>query len=150
MSAATRRIEELIARSSLGGPAIRTGSVIISGSRHLHVTHAQISDGLDALTDEFGIVCSEVVSGCARGVDRGGESYAAACGDLPIKRFPITQQDWRTYGKSAGPRRNMHMAQYADAALLFWDGQSRGTKDMLEQMQGRRKPFRVVRIGGAP
>jgi hypothetical protein len=148
MSAATRRIEELIARSSLGGPAIRTGSVIISGSRHLHVTHAQISDGLDELTNVCGIVCGEVVSGCARGVDRGGESYAAACGDLPIKRFPVTQHDWKTHGPSAGPRRNSAMGAYADALLAFWDGKSRGTANMIDVMRGLGKPFWVVRLGG--
>lgn len=147
MTPAVRKTLDLIARSSLGGPAIRTGSVIIAGSRSLHVTNAQISDGLDELTSLCGIVCSEVVSGCARGVDRGGEQYAAACGNLPIKRFPITQQDWRTHGKSAGPRRNLAMAQYADALLAFWDGRSRGTEDMVRQMRDRGKPVRVVKVG---
>jgi hypothetical protein len=27
------------------------------------------------------------------------------------------------------------MAAYTDAAIIFWDGQSRGTKNMIEQMK---------------
>lgn len=69
----------------------------------------------------------EIVSGCARGADTLGERYAAERG-YPVKRFPA---DWQQYGKSAGYRRNQAMAQYADALIAFWDGQSRGTMHMI-------------------
>lgn len=70
----------------------------------------------------------EIVSGGARGADALGEMYAREKG-YSIKRF---QAEWDRYGKSAGPRRNEAMAKYADALLAYWDGESRGTKSMIE------------------
>lgn len=53
---------------------------------------------------------------------------------IPVNYFPVTPQDWRTYGKPAGPRRNEQMAQYANALVLIWTGDpktSKGSADML-------------------
>lgn len=70
----------------------------------------------------------EIVSGAANGADNLGEQYAHERG-YQNKAFPA---DWNTYGKAAaGPIRNEQMAQYADALIAFWDGQSRGTKNMI-------------------
>ena len=70
----------------------------------------------------------EIISGGARGADALGERYAKEKG-YSIKRFPA---EWERYGRSAGPRRNEAMAKYADALLAYWDGESRGTKNMIE------------------
>lgn len=70
----------------------------------------------------------EIVSGACRGADALGERYARDH-NLPITRFPA---DWSAYGKSAGPRRNNQMADYADVLVAFWDGKSRGTKHMID------------------
>ena len=70
----------------------------------------------------------EIVSGSARGADALGERYAKEKG-YSVKRFPA---EWERYGKRAGPRRNEAMAEYADALLAYWDGESRGTKNMIE------------------
>lgn len=70
----------------------------------------------------------EIVSGGARGADALGERYAKEKG-YSVKRFPA---EWERYGKRAGPRRNEAMAEYADALLAYWDGESRGTKNMIE------------------
>jgi len=40
--------------------------------------------------------------------------------------------DWSKYGKSAGYKRNKQMALYADVLIAFWDGNSKGTKLMIE------------------
>ena len=40
--------------------------------------------------------------------------------------------DWNKYGKSAGYKRNEEMANIADAALVIWDGESRGSKHMID------------------
>lgn len=40
--------------------------------------------------------------------------------------------DWKGLGKSAGYKWNEQMAQNADALVAFWDGQSRGTKHMID------------------
>lgn len=83
----------------------------------------------------------QIVSGTAGGADRLGEAYAYSRG-FAVKRFPA---DWDAHGKSAGVIRNAEMAQYADAAIIFWDGQSRGTKNMIDQMEKIGKPHIVKR-----
>ncbi len=70
----------------------------------------------------------EIVSGTANGADKLGEKYANNKG-YQLKQFPA---DWDTYGKSAGYKRNEEMAKYADALIAFWDGESKGTKHMID------------------
>jgi hypothetical protein len=84
----------------------------------------------------------EIVSGTARGADRLGERYAVAKG-FAIKRFPA---DWEKYGKRAGYLRNEQMAQYATHAVIFWDGNSRGTASMIELCKRYGLNYRVVRF----
>jgi len=81
----------------------------------------------------------EIVSGAARGADRLGEVYAYSRG-FAVKRFPA---DWDANGKAAGPIRNKQMTEYCDAALIFWNGESRGTKNMIENMEKIGKPYIV-------
>lgn len=75
----------------------------------------------------------EIISGHARGADTLGEEYAKQH-NIPLKVFPA---EWNKYGKAAGPIRNGQMLKYAITAdamvIAFWDGHSRGTKNMLEQ-----------------
>jgi hypothetical protein len=97
--------------------------VIIAGSRE-GVTLTQVAAGMKTAA----LNVTEVVSGTARGADRAGEEWAIA-NQIPVRRFPA---DWNRYGKSAGPRRNEEMANYADALVAFWDGKSKGTKHMIE------------------
>lgn len=72
-----------------------------------------------------------IVSGGARGADTLGEEFAKRHG-FNLKRFPA---NWGKYGKSAGPIRNRDMAEFAaktDGVLFaFWDGNSRGTANMI-------------------
>ena len=104
--------------------------VIIAGSRtfrteaHYKMLQAQ----MDSLICEFGLP-DEIVSGTAQGADRLGERYAIE-NSIKIKRF---QPDWDTYGKSAGYIRNEDMAKYGTCLVVFWDGQSKGTRHMIEQ-----------------
>lgn len=78
-----------------------------------------------------GFEVSEVVSGGARGVDAAGEVWAKGY-RIPVRRFPA---NWKTHGGAAGPIRNGEMAAYADAVIAIWDGQSRGTADMVRQAE---------------
>lgn len=68
-----------------------------------------------------------VVSGCARGIDKLGARWAKE-NDVPLYNFPA---EWDKFGKSAGYRRNVDMAENAEALLAIWDGASRGTKHMI-------------------
>ena len=73
-----------------------------------------------------------IVSGGAKGADKLGEEFAKKFG-LKLKIFPA---DWGNLGKAAGHIRNKQMLDFAseeDGHLIaFWDGKSRGTKNMIE------------------
>lgn len=111
--------------------------VIVAGTRSFD-DYELLRAKMDRLTSRQRDV--EIVSGTARGADQLGERYAAERG-LPIKRFPA---DWNTYGKSAGYRRNAEMAEYADAAVVFWDGKSKGSKHMIDLARAKGLEVRVI------
>lgn len=71
----------------------------------------------------------EIVCGCAEGADYLGEHWAIT-NWAPVKYFPA---DWERYGKGAGMVRNREMAEYSDALVAFWDGESRGTSNMIQE-----------------
>lgn len=83
----------------------------------------------------------EVVCGMSRGADRLGEQYAKERG-YRVKYMPA---DWDTHGKSAGYKRNVAMAECADALVAFWDGKSPGTKHMIETAKEKGLDVRVKR-----
>lgn len=74
-----------------------------------------------------------VVSGCALGVDTYGIRWAEERG-LPVMRYPA---DWDRHGKSAGILRNIQMAAVADALVALWDGESPGTRHMVQEADKR-------------
>lgn len=82
---------------------------------------------------------TEVVSGHSGNVDMLGEAWAKNQG-TPVKLFPA---DWNKHGKSAGPLRNRQMAEYGDALVAVWDGTSKGTKNMIDEMTKLGKPVHV-------
>lgn len=108
--------------------------VVIAGSRG--ITDPQLVEDAIALS---GFHITEVVSGTARGVDRMGETWAQSRG-IPVVQFPA---DWKGKGKMAGFFRNQTMAGYCDAAVIIWDGESRGTAHMLKITRALGKPVFV-------
>lgn len=117
----------------------------IAGGRELS---PEVGDFLLVLNDA-GIALNEiteVVSGKAPGVDTSGEVFADTY-NIPVKDFP---PDWEKYRHAQGRKnpagviRNKTMAEYCDCALVFWDGKSRGTKNMLENMEKLKKPYFLV------
>jgi len=69
-----------------------------------------------------------IVSGTAKGADKLGERYAKERG-YNIKRMPA---NWDKHGRSAGYKRNEEMAKVGDHVVCFWDGNSSGTKHMID------------------
>ena len=84
-----------------------------------------------------------VVSGHARGADTLGEKYASD-EDLDLEIYPA---DWKKYGKSAGFMRNEQMADIADAVIAFWNGESHGTKHMIDIAEEKGLNVKVVNYG---
>lgn len=101
--------------------------VIIAGSRSFN-DYKKLCEECNLALEGYRPEEIEVVSGTARGADSLGEKYAKERG-LKIKRFPA---DWDNYGRSAGYRRNSAMAEYADTLIVFWDGESKGSKHMID------------------
>ena len=111
---------------------------IIAGMRDFY-DYAFVEPYLDMLRHEI----TEVVSGCATGIDSLGERWAKANG-IPIRRFPA---DWSKHGKAAGPIRNRQMADYADALIAFWDRKSKGTKNMIETAKKSKMKVHIFHTG---
>lgn len=102
---------------------------IVAGSRNYGDTPEQynyISGILNSFCPGHSVI-SEVVCGMATGVDMAGHKWATGK-VIPIQEFPA---DWKTYGKRAGVIRNECMANYAEVLIAFWDGKSKGTKNMI-------------------
>lgn len=114
--------------------------LIIAGSRDLSLTAYTIEELMFSMGLDHKKI-TEIVSGCAKGIDYCGEQVARDLGKNII-RFPA---QWEKHGVSAGPLRNAEMAEYADALLLIWNGDSKGSRSMHYEMYKRRKPiFEVI------
>lgn len=111
--------------------------LIIAGSRSILLTPEQLNVCIVAHFDISDI--TEVVSGCARGVDMAGIRWATKHG-IPIKRFV---PDW-SQGKAAGHIRNREMGDYADAAIVIYDGKSKGSQGMIDYMKQKKKICFVI------
>ena len=90
-----------------------------------------------------GFQITEEVCGLAIGVDSLGAQWALN-NNIPIKEMPA---NWDDHQKMAGLIRNRDMAKYADAAVIIWDGVSKGTKNMIDEMIKEKKPYYLQLIG---
>lgn len=79
------------------------------------------------------------VSGGCTGADLLGERYAKENG-FKYERYSA---EWTIHGKAAGPIRNEKMAQISDYIICFWDGKSKGTKNMTDCAQLYNKPIKI-------
>lgn len=68
-----------------------------------------------------------LIHGGARGVDLMAGRWAASR-SIDCEVFPA---QWDLFGKSAGYRRNAEMVDAADAVIVIWDGQSKGTRHTM-------------------
>lgn len=103
--------------------------VIVAGGRDFvdyHYLGVYLDEFLAGYIDGGSV---EIISGGAFGADKLGEDYAEDR-NIPIKYF---MADWHKHGKSAGPIRNKQMALYANKLICFWDGKSKGTKNMIQE-----------------
>lgn len=116
--------------------------LIIAGSRKLDLDDAKkkLNKFLFTFTEKYSII--EVVSGTATGADTIGEQWALS-NNVKVNRMPA---EWNKYGRAAGPIRNEEMGDYADAAVVLWDGESRGSKHMIKYMYKLEKPCHIILV----
>lgn len=110
--------------------------LIIAGSRTLSINPQQIQ----WLVERFDLKPTEIVCGGAKGIDYCGSEYGYMY-NIPVRDFPA---NWDLYGKRAGHVRNSKMAAYGNVLLLIWDGKSKGSMNMKENMVSLNKPIYEV------
>lgn len=104
--------------------------VAVIGSRNLIVNKLEKYLPLDT---------TEIVSGGAKGVDTSAREYAMANGIKLTEFLP----EYEKYGRSAPLKRNITIIEYADVVLAFWDGESRGTKFVIDNCRRTGIPVKV-------
>lgn len=113
--------------------------IIIAGGRDFNnielAEESLLRNTETCLSDEVAII-----SGGAKGADSIGEALAVKY-NTNLWKFPA---QWDQYGKSAGYRRNMIMAENADLLIAFWDGKSKGTKHMIDIAKAEKIPVEVI------
>ncbi len=104
--------------------------VAVIGSRELTV------ENLGAYLPED---TTEIISGGARGIDTCAKKYAVANGIKLTEFLP----EYEKYGRVAPLKRNITIIENADCVLAFWDGESRGTKFVIDNCRQRRIDVKV-------
>ena len=116
--------------------------IVVAGSRHYN-DYNQAKECIEKLIKnikkEYELV---FVSGCCKGADKIGERFAQENG-FKTEYYPA---QWEKYGLSAGPKRNMQMAQISDYVICFWDGKSKGTYSMIRCCKKLNKNIRIIKI----
>lgn len=112
--------------------------IIIAGSREYN-NYEEAVKLIDKFIKDVNSSNVVIVSGGAKGADKIGEEYAAR-NDLDCV---VYKANWGKYGKQAGIIRNGEMAKNADCLLAFWDGESRGTYNMVNTAKKRKLKVRV-------
>ena len=115
--------------------------VIVCGMRDWSDEEAVVSALKDLHARYWSIT---VVEGGAAGADRIAATWVKKLNNLSV-RHEVFPADWEKDGRSGGPIRNARMADAgADLCLAFWDGNSKGTADMIRCAVQRGIEVRIV------
>lgn len=125
--------------------------VIIAGSRSIRCGVLTMMNVVAA----SGFKVESLFHGGAAGVDLAADEWGAWAG-IPVVRIdapwgntegkPESEIGWNDgvpYWKGAGPWRNRQMAGLADALIAVWNGQSKGTQNMIQVMKSANKPVYI-------
>jgi len=100
-------------------------NILIAGSRNFNDYNFLKEEVNNILINKYDNIT--IISGCAKGVDKFGEKFAAEY-NINVLKFPA---QWDLHGKKAGYLRNEEMVNFLnkenDFAIFFWDGESKGT-----------------------
>lgn len=89
-------------------------------------------------------ITTVIEGGCPTGADYLAHLIANELG-IKVEEYPA---DWRRYGKAAGPIRNKRMLDESKPDLVYAFhnniSKSKGTKNMMEQVQSRGLEVRLI------
>ena len=110
----------------------------IIGSRGLHI---------DDLYPYVPKNTTEIISGGARGIDRCAEEYANKHG----LKLTVFLPDYKKYKRGAPLIRNKKIIEASDEVIAFWDGESKGTKHVIDlcKKTGKKVSVYIVKQGFA-
>ena len=103
--------------------------VLVCGGRG-YFNAEKVNKTLDELNEEKKITV--IIHGGATGADALAEKWAESRFVRP-HRFPIFKEDWKKYGKAAGPLRNTRMLLLGKPDLVVAFPGHDGTNDMIKQ-----------------
>ena len=83
-----------------------------------------------------------IISGGADGIDTLAEQYADA---HRLSKY-IIRPRYDLYGRAAPLKRNEQMVHIADAVLVIWDGNSKGTQYTVQYAQKMNKPVALIQV----
>lgn len=113
--------------------------LIVAGGRDFTDQDYMVREIFTLMVNQLKDFKVEIIQGGARGAD-----YHAK---ISAQRLRLDcherKADWNKHGRSAGPIRNKEMADVAHGLLAFWDGESPGTKNMIETMKQQGKNVRI-------
>ena len=116
-------------------------TIVVTGGR-TYSDAARVAEVLGTVLARAGSMV--VRHGDATGADRLAKDWCEANG-VPDDPFPITMQEWRTYGKASGPIRNARMLAEPpkpDLVVAFPGGT--GTADCVAQARALGIPVLAV------
>ncbi len=129
--------------------------IIIAGGRDFN-NYPLLCNVCDYLLQNLSDVT--IISGMAAGADILGYDYARERGYRIIKKpapwkdiegKPKHQIKLNGYGEKywilAGLERNKEMAIEGDILILFWDGKSKGSRDMLHEASKRGLKIKIIK-----
>ena len=97
---------------------------------------------IESLSEYLPDDVTEIVSGGAKGIDTCAAAYAEEKG---IKLTEFLPQ-YEKFGRAAPLKRNEQIAEYADSAIAFWDGKSKGTQYTLNYAKKQNKRWILIHI----
>ncbi len=107
--------------------------IAVVGSRNIEVQNFG-----EYLPDDV----SEIVSGGAKGIDRCAAIYARE-NNIALAEF---LPEYNLYGRGAPIVRNKKIVDYSDKVLAFWDGESKGTKSVIDYCKKVGKECTVIYV----
>lgn len=115
--------------------------IIIAGGRDFDdysLLQSKCLPIIERLMADYDVI---IMSGHAKGADMLGERFTEEHG-LKLKVYPA---DWKAHYRSAGFRRNEQMGDIANGLIAFWNGESHGTKHMIEYARSKEVDVNVFR-----
>lgn len=85
---------------------------------------------------------SEIISGGAAGADGLAERYAKE----NYLKMTVIRPEYTVYDRQAPLIRNAEIVNNADYILILWDGESRGSLNVIMTCIKVNKPFRVLLV----